>query len=195
LDSTSDDGQGLDRVNPESAPAASPFADNPERALFDFLETLGVKTETYLHPPVRTVAESQTIKLDLPGVHTKNLFLKDRDGRLVLISAKADSPVALNKLHRALGLQRLSFAPPEILLTRLGVTPGSVSGFCLINDQIECSAGARVRFVLDRHLQRADFLNFHPLRNDMTTTIRQEDFVTFCHATGHEIECIPLDGT
>ncbi|MBU6319914.1 MAG: prolyl-tRNA synthetase associated domain-containing protein [Alphaproteobacteria bacterium] len=184
----------MHQVNPETELDTQPFADIPEKALFDFLDVLGVKTQTYTHPPVRTVAESETVKLDIAGAHTKNLFLKDRDGRLVLISAKADSRVALNKLHRTLGLQRLSFAPPEILLARLGVTPGSVSGFCLINDRIEPTSSARVRFILDRNLQSADLLNFHPLRNDMTTSIRREDFFTFCHATGHEIECLDLDG-
>lgn len=166
----------------------TPLGNNPEQALFEFLEVLGLPTQTHLHPPVRTVAESQTIKLDLPGAHSKNLFLTDRDKRLVLVSARADSTVALNRLHRTLGLQRLSFAPPEILLARLGVAPGSVSGFCLINDRIDRPGEARVRFILDQHLCDAEILNFHPLRNDMTTSIRREDFFTFCHATGHEIE-------
>jgi len=164
------------------APASGEFSRQPEMALFAFLETLGVPLQTFLHPPVATVAESREVKIGVEGAHTKNLFLKDGKGEMALVSASADSALPLNRLHRTIGTQRLSFTDAGLLWEVLGVTPGSVSGFALLND-----APPRVRFVLDKALLAFDTLNFHPLRNDMTTSLRRDDFLSFVMATGHDV--------
>lgn len=163
-------------------PAPDDFSREPEKPLFGFLEGLGIRTTTLRHASVFTVAESGKVKASLPGGHTKNLFMKDKRGELVLVSALASSQLALNQLHRALGTQRLSFADPVVLWEALGVTPGSVTGFAILNDTEK-----RVHFVADEALLAHETLNFHPMRNDMTTSISRADFLGFAEATGHRV--------
>jgi Ala-tRNA(Pro) deacylase len=173
---------------PDRGPMPDPqdFSRSPERAVFDRLDSLGVAHATRVHEPTRTVADSRLIRTDTPGAHTKNLFMKDKRGELVLVSAWADSDLPLNQLRRALGVQRLSFTDADLLWRMLGVTPGSVSAFALLHD-----AGGRVRFVLDQALLQWEVLNFHPLRNDMTTSISQADFLRFVDSTGRKAQ--PVD--
>lgn len=149
--------------------------------LFALFDDLGIAHATTDHEPVFTVEEGEAIKADLPGGHTKNLFLKDKKGRLVLVSALGDSAIRVNRLHRVLGSQRFSFAREEILHAALGVRPGSVTAFALIND-----TEGRVTFVLDKALLEHDPVNFHPLSNDATTAISRDDLLKFARATGHE---------
>ncbi len=155
--------------------------------LFARLDALGIAHTTHEHPPIFTVAEGEGMKDDMPGGHTKNLFLRDKKGVLILISALADTTIRINTLHRALGCGRLSFGKPELLLETLGVTPGSVTAFALLND-----ADARVRFVLDAALIVHDIVNFHPLSNDATTAIAADDLIRFVRDTGHEPEILDL---
>jgi Ala-tRNA(Pro) deacylase len=161
-------------------PGPDDFSREPEAAVFAFLHRLGLPFSNLSHPPTHTVADSRLIKTEIAGGHTKNLFMKDKSGALVLVSAWAESQLPLNQLHKALRCQRLSFGPADLMWAALGVTPGSVSGFALLHDQ-----PAQVRFVLDAALGAFDVWNFHPLRNDMTTSIRARDFLTFAVATGH----------
>ena len=163
-------------------PAPDDFSREPQKPLFALLDQLGIRTTTMTHPMVFTVAESQLVKAEMPGGHTKNLFMKDKNGQLVLISALGSSQLALNQVHRVLGTQRLSFTDAPLLWEALGVTPGSVTGFAVLNDQAK-----RVRFVLEEALLAHETLNFHPLRNDMTTAISREDFLSFATATGHTV--------
>ncbi len=163
-------------------PAPDDFSREPEKPLFALLDRLGLPTTTVTHAKVFTVAESHLVKTEIPGGHTKNLFMKDKQGQLVLISAHAESQLPLNQVHKALGTQRLSFTEAPLLWEALGVTPGSVTGFALMNDQAK-----RVRFVMDEALLAHETLNFHPLRNDMTTSISREDFLGFAEATGHTV--------
>ncbi|MEE2526488.1 prolyl-tRNA synthetase associated domain-containing protein [Hyphobacterium sp. HN65] len=149
--------------------------------LFALFDELGIAHATTDHEPVFTVEEGEAIKADLPGGHTKNLFLKDKKGRLVLVSALGDSVIRVNRLHRLLGAQRFSFAREEILYEALGVRPGSVTAFALMNDR-----DGQVAFVLDRALLEHDPVNFHPLSNDATTAIARDDLLKFARATGHE---------
>lgn len=155
--------------------------------LFALFDALGLRHETVEHPPVFTVAESDQVKADLPGGHSKNLFLKDKKGALLLISAEQSTQVALKTLHRRLGCGRLSFGRAELLEETLGVTPGSVTAFALVNDPER-----RVRFVLDRALAAHAQINFHPLKNDATTTMPAEDFLSFVRALGREPEILDL---
>lgn len=149
--------------------------------LFAFLDAEGVAHSTLDHAAVFRVGEGDEIKAALPGGHTKNLFLKDSRGQLWLISALGDTAIDLKRLHPVIGSGRLSFGSPELMLETLGVTPGSVTAFGLIND-----GGHRVRFVLDSGLAASDPVNFHPLTNTATTAVSQDGFRRFLSALGIE---------
>ena len=145
------------------------------------LAKLGITTHTTEHPAIFTVAESDAIHREVPGGHTKNLFLKDAKDRLFLVVAESHTMVDLKTLHKTIGAARLSFGKAELLMEVLGVTPGSVTAFSVINDP-----AARVCVVVDRALMRYDSVNCHPLVNTATTTIARDDLLTFLRATGHE---------
>src|ERR1043165_3560096 len=147
--------------------------------LFAFFEAHGISHHTLDHPPVFRVEEGLEIKKALPGGHTKNLFLKDAKGQLWLISALGETAIDLKKLHHVIGSGRLSFGPPGMRGETLGVTPGSVTAFGLINDTRK-----RLRFVLDKALAESDPVNFHPMANDATTAVSQADFRKFLAALG-----------
>jgi len=153
--------------------------------LFAFLDAHGLSHRTAEHAATFTVEEGRELKKSLPGGHTKNLFMKDKDGCIVLIAAEAHSELRLNHLHKRLGTRRLSFGAPDLMLEVLGVRPGSVTAFALIND-----TGAHVRFIADAALMQCDPLNFHPLVNTATTAIPRADFETFVRLTGHAMEVI-----
>ena len=148
--------------------------------LFAYLDRLGIAYRTVHHPALFTVEQSQALRGQIPGGHTKNLFLKDKKGALYLVVAEEDAAIALKSLHHRLGAGRFSFGSPELLLETLGVLPGSVTPFGAIND-----AGQRVSIILDAALMAHDTVNFHPLVNTMTTAIARDDLVKFLSATGH----------
>ena len=135
---------------------------------------------THDHPPVFRVEEGLEIKAAMPGAHTKNLFLKDKKQRLWLISARQDTVIDLKAAHRLIGADRLSFGNEALMMETLGVRPGSVTAFGLIND-----TGRRVTFVLDHRLAGADIVNFHPLTNTATTAMAQPDFRRFLTLVDH----------
>ena len=158
--------------------------------LIAFLEKLGIKTATVEHPPLFTVEQSQALRGEIAGGHTKNLFLKDKKDAVYLVVADEDADLDMKVLHHRIGSARLSFGKPELLLDLLGVIPGSVTPFGVIND-----TGHRVKVVLDQALMRHEELNFHPLENTATTTIRRDDLVQFLRATGHDPAILPLAGS
>ncbi|MES2033993.1 MAG: prolyl-tRNA synthetase associated domain-containing protein [Pseudomonadota bacterium] len=149
--------------------------------LIAFLDAEGIAHSTLDHAAVFRVGEGDEIKAALPGGHTKNLFLKDAKGQLWLISALGETTIDLKRLHTVIGSGRLSFGSPDLMLETLGVTPGSVTAFGLIND-----GDHRVRFVLDAALAASDPVNFHPLRNTATTAVSQEGLRRFLSALGIE---------
>lgn len=153
--------------------------------LFAYLDQLGLQHETRWHEATFTVEEGRELKETMPGGHTKNLFMKDKDGVIVLISAHADSELKLNQLHKLIGTRRLSFASGELMEQLLGVTPGSVTGFALMNDKDQ-----KVRFIVDAALMAFDTLNFHPLVNTGTTAMSRDDFRRFVEATGHDLTVV-----
>lgn len=158
------------------------------RDLFAYFDRLGIATDTVEHEPVFTVAESQSIKARIPGAHSKNLFVKDKKGRLFLITAKSETAIDLKRAHEALGASgRLSFGSAEQLREVLGVEPGSVTPFAVVND----TAG-RVTMILDANLMDHERVNFHPLVNSMTTGVSREDLLVFLRATGHEPRILRL---
>ena len=153
--------------------------------LFAFLDAHGLAHHTLEHAATFTVEEGGELKKHLPGAHTKNLFMKDKDGNLVLISAEAHSVLRLNQLHKLIGTRRLSFAPGALMVEALGVEPGSVTAFALMNDP-----AGRVRFIADAALMEHDPLNVHPLINTATTAISRADFQRFVALTGHRLEIV-----
>jgi Ala-tRNA(Pro) deacylase len=150
--------------------------------LLELLAQMGIAQETHAHEAVFTVAESASVKVAIPGAHTKNLFLKDKKGALFLVTAKGDTRIDLKRLHEALGASgRLSFGSGELLVEVLGVEPGSVTPFGAVNDR-----PPRVRIILDERLMSFGRVNVHPLVNTMTTGLAPSDLVAFLRATGHE---------
>jgi Ala-tRNA(Pro) deacylase len=156
-------------------------------ALFARLNELGIPTSTVEHAPVFTVEDSAELLTRLPGAHTKNLFLTDKDGRLVLVVAKDDTKVDLKALAKTLGAGRLSFGKPALLEAVLGVPPGSVTPFALFNP----SAG-EVLVVVDRALMAFAEVNCHPLENRATTRLATRDLIRFIESCGHEPRILPL---
>src|SRR5215472_8709893 len=150
--------------------------------LFAYLDRLSIAHKTISHPPLFTVEESQALRGQIPGAHTKNLFLRDKKGAAFLVVAREDASIELKSLHRRLGASgRFSFGSAALLAELLGVEPGAVTPFAAMND----TAG-RVTVVLDAAMMAHDVLNFHPLRNTATTTIARDGLVKFLEATGHK---------
>ncbi len=162
-----------------SVPAATP------EALFRRLDELGIETETRRHQPLFTVDQSRALRGAIAGGHCKCLFLTAKLRTLWLVVALEDREIDLKALARHLGAGRFSFAKAELLMDALGVAPGAVTPFALIND-----AGRRVKVVLDKEMMALDLLNYHPLTNEATTTIATKDLLRFMAATGHDPEIV-----
>ena len=158
--------------------------------LFAFFDAHGVDHVTLEHPAVFRVDEGAEIKQRLSGAHTKNLFLKDAKGQLWLISAEQDARIDLKRLPGLIGSGRLSFGSAVLMESTLGVTPGSVTAFALVNDR-----DRKVRFVLDATLARAEQVNFHPLTNTATTTISRNGFRAFLETLNVTPLVVDFDGS
>lgn len=144
------------------------------------LTALGIATRTVEHPAVFTVDEARRLRGDLPGTHTKSLFLRDPKETMWLVVCLEDRAVDLRRLAGRLGSRRLSFGSPARLMRTLGVIPGAVSPFAVINDRARL-----VRVVLDRAVLARDPVNLHPLDNTRTTAIAAADLLRFLEAEGH----------
>jgi Ala-tRNA(Pro) deacylase len=175
--------------SPKLHPAPIRMPATPED-LFAALDRLGIAHPTVTHPPLFTVEESQALRGTIPGGHTKNLFLRDKKGALFLVTALEDAAIELKSLHRRLGASgRFSFGSADAMLETLGVMPGAVTPFGVMND-----AAGRVTVVLDEELMRHTTINAHPLVNTMTTSIGREDLVRFLESTGHSPKIVPITG-
>ena len=149
--------------------------------LFTALDALGIAHSTVKHLPVFTVEEARALRGQLPGGHTKNLFLRDKKQALYLVVAEEEAEIALKGLHRVLDASgRFSFGSADLLREVWGVEPGAVTPFGAIND-----TQGRVTVVLDAAMMEHETLNYHPLVNTMTTTIARDDLVKFLESTGH----------
>jgi Ala-tRNA(Pro) deacylase len=157
-------------------------------ALLARLAALGIDAPTVSHAPVFTVEQAQALKGDLVGAHTKNLFVRDKKGVMWLVVAMARQPVDLKALSDLLGLKRFSFGSAERLMRYLGVRPGAVTPFAVINDH-----EGMVSLALDSSLRDHAVWNFHPLLNSMTTSIRAEDMVRFLQAVDHAPRWVSFD--
>ncbi len=149
--------------------------------LFEALDALGIAHPTVKHPPLFTVEQSRALRGQIPGGHTKNLFLRDKKNALYLVVAEEDADIELKGLHRLLGASgRFSFGSADLLREVLGVAPGAVTPFGAINDKEN-----RVTVVLDAALMEHDIINSHPLVNTMTTSLNRDDLLKFLRSTDH----------
>jgi Ala-tRNA(Pro) deacylase len=156
--------------------------------LLNYLAQNDIASSTVQHPPVYTVAESQELRGQIPGVHTKNLFLRDAKKNYFMVCLEEDTKVDLKQLRPLIGARgSLSFGSPDALQEKLGVLAGAVSPLCAIND----SSGS-VTFVLEQELLSADLVSCHPLTNDHTTSLSPEQLVAFLRKTNHEPQVISV---
>lgn len=167
------------------------MSDTPPKTaedLFRFLDELGISHKTKYHAPVFTVAESVALRDEIPGGHTKNLFLKDKKDQYFLLTVEENATVDLKTVHTLVGgASKFSFGKPEKLMEYLGVIPGAVTAFGVFNDQ-----GRNVTIVLDEELMKNDVINCHPLANDATTSISRDDLIRFVEATGHKANVLKV---
>jgi len=155
--------------------------------LFARLTELGIASTTVTHAAAFTVEELAREVGHLPGVHIKNLFLCDAKKKMWLVVAPSALRIDLKKLAGVIGAGRLSFGSPDRLMRVLGVTPGSVTPFCVIND-----TGLEVRLILDANMMKQDIINAHPLINTMTAAISPGDLRRFVEACGHPPRLVDL---
>ena len=152
-----------------------------EKDLLGHLSKLEISVTTIEHAPMFTVEDGKEVLKNIPGGHCKTLFLKDKKKNLWLVVMLGDTRVDMKTLQKQIGAARLSFAKPTLMFQVLGVKPGSVTPFALINETAK-----HVKIVLENKMMDKQLLNYHPLRNDATTSIRSSDLLKFIYAMGHE---------
>jgi Ala-tRNA(Pro) deacylase len=156
--------------------------DQLEAPLMARLAELGIKATTHRHPAVHTIEESQALRGDLPGVHIKNLFVRDKKRSFWLITVLEERQIDLKVLKDRLDASgNLSFASGEYLHDILGVEAGAVTPLAVMNDK-ECA----VKAILDSAISNADLVNVHPLHNEATMALAPADLVRFMDACGHK---------
>jgi len=156
--------------------------------LFARFAELGIKTETKTHDPVYTVEEARALRGEIAGGHCKNLFLKDKKGAVWLVVCLEDAQIDLKSLPEKIGSARISFGKPDLLMEVLGIEPGSVTPFALIND-----TETRVNVVLDARMIEHKIVNYHPLENTATTSIAANDLIEFIRSCGHRPQIVLID--
>ncbi len=175
----------MNDASPSSSAAQQPLG---QADILARLEAMGVEAVTTEHEAAFTVEQSKRITGGIPGAHTKNLFVKDKKGRLFLVVAEHERPIDLKRLHEAIGASgRLSFGNAEQLLAHLGVTPGSVTALAAVND-----TDGMVTVVFDAGLMDAELINCHPLVNTATTTLKRAGLLAFLDAVGHKPMIVQL---
>jgi len=160
-----------------------------EQAILACLSELGITTETHHHAPIFTVEEGHHLHAQIPGGHCKTLFLKDKNAQYLLVVMLGDQRLDMKALQKSdqLPTKRLSFASAERMQNILGVSPGSVTPFCLMNVSLYMQDNdLDLTVVLDKHMMDHDQLNYHPLHNGATTTIAREDLLKFIRHFGFE---------
>ena len=156
---------------------SAPFS--PQQ-LFQRLDEMGIAYRSVSHPPLFTVEQSKELRGELPGGHTKNLFLRNKKGSMWLVTCLEDREIDLKALGELLGAGRLSFCKPDRLMRYLGVIPGAVTPLAVINDKLK-----QVAFAIDSALLKFDPVNVHPLTNEMTVAISPLDLLRFLEAVDH----------
>jgi Ala-tRNA(Pro) deacylase len=162
---------------------------NQSDELLAYLESNGIEASTFEHPAVHTVEESKSLRGDIPGLHTKNLFLRDGKKNYFLFVTDEDAAVNLKQLARKVGAKGgLSFGSADALMELLGIQPGAVSVLAAVNDKER-----KVRIVLDRRLADAVAINCHPLSNQRTTSLSRASLEKFLAVTGRDPSYIDLE--
>ena len=159
-----------------------------EAELYAFFQTHGIGWRHHTHPPLHTVEESRALRGDMPGAHVKNMFMKDKKGAIWLCTCLEDRQIRIRDLERQIGAKGLSFGKPDLLWECLGVLPGAVTPFGLLNDH-----DTRARFAIDVSILNFETINAHPLHNEATTAISTDDLMRFLALTGHEAVCVDFD--
>lgn len=155
--------------------------------LTTFFEQHKIAYELHQHKPVFTVAESHEVSSHIPGAHSKNLFLKDRKQCFFLVSILEYKRLDVKAMSKIYGKGGLSFASAELLDEKLGLIPGAVTPYGLINDE-----SLTVKFILDEDFLKQEMVNFHPLRNDYTVSVQAGDFLKFCELVKHKPDIIKI---
>jgi len=171
----------------ENAAAAFDSFDLPTRpeALLARLRDLGIEFTLYHHQAVFTVAESETLDAEIPGTHCRNLFLRDKKKNNFLVVLQNATEVEIKKLPPLIGSDRLSFGSAERLWEYLGVRPGSVCPYSVINDTEN-----QVKLCLDKSMMETDIVNYHPLINAMTVGVKPADLIRFIESCGHNVHIV-----
>lgn len=157
-----------------------------QQQLFTILDSLNIKHTNYIHEPLYTCEQAASVKL--PGAQCKNLFLKDSKKRLYLVVACAATAINLKQLSKKLAAPELRFANADLLMQHLGLLPGSVTPFGLINDKDHAIA-----VILDKNLFDHDLCGFHPLSNDAMTVIDPKDLIPFIKHCGNSYQIINFE--
>ena len=152
-----------------------------DKNLFDQFAVLGIESTTVRHSPMFTVKDGEKELVDVPGGHCKTLFLKDKNENLWLVVMLGKIRLDMKSLQKKLGSSRLSFAKPDLMWEVLGVEPGAVTPFVILNE-----SARNIKVVLDKKMMKEKLLNYHPLRNDATTTISASDLLKFIYAMEHK---------
>ncbi len=159
-------------------------------ALISILQEIGVRHQIYHHKPIFTVEEGEPLKKGIPGLHCRNLFVRDKKERMFLVVVGNETGVDLKALADKLGAGRLSFGSPERLMKYLGITPGAVCPFCAVNDK-----NHEVEIILDAYMMQADTVCYHPLDNAMTIALSPADMMKFFTYTGHTPKILDLSAS
>ena len=170
--------------------ASSAFKDSLPTSPEDLMKVLGdagIDHSFHEHPPLRTVEDSKAFRGNMDGTHVKNLYLRDRKKKNFLVVAQEDRAIDLKSLPDMIGSDRLSFGSADRLFEFLGVRPGAVSPFTLIND-----TDHRITLALDASLMEAEMLFFHPLVNDLTLGVTPDGLRRFLAISGHDPMIITL---
>ena len=155
--------------------------------LLEILKNLEISYELHHHEPIFTVEEGAHLKESIPGLHCRNLFVRDKKEEMFLVVAANETRIDMKKLAGILGCGRLSFGSPDRLWRHLGIRPGSVCPFCIIND-----SDKKVRIMLDQSMMQAGRVNYHPMDNAMTIGLSPADLIRFIEQADHRPEIVDL---
>lgn len=158
-----------------------------QEELLNVLSELGINYKNHEHPPVYTVEEADKHHNGIEGAHSKNLFFKDRKNNLFLLVTLSDKQINIKDVAKKIDAKNPSFGKPELLEEVMGVTPGSVTPFAVININ-----NHNVKIVLDEEMMENSLLNFHPLVNTATTTISPDDLLKFMEHCNQKPEIIRI---
>ena len=159
-----------------------------DHKLYKILDELEISFDYHEHPPVNTVEEASKYWKDIESAHCKNLFFRNHKGnRHYLVIFEYSRVLNIRDLEQKLGQGKISFASPKRMMKYLGLEPGSVSPFGLINDKDN-----HVHVFLDENLKTYDRISFHPNLNTASIVISYRDFERFLHFTGNSFEYIRL---